>query len=131
MSTVESSDPSTSHNLPTVVAVAGEPEASTSLTRSTNAARKSWKERLDRKQLGRILTKSTAVYCVLIVGVWIFHAIPIVAFYSSAPQVGQKCAIYNFINGSMCMGVKFYCTAWAFFTINYCAHTTLLHMHNL
>jgi len=103
VSTAESSYHSY-HSLPAVVAVA---EASTSLTRSTTAARKSRKQRLGLKDIGRILTKSTAVYCVIIVGVWIFHAIPIVAFYSSAPQVGQKYAIiiipYNFVNCSMCM----------------------------
>ena len=92
MNTVVSSDPSTSYNLPTLVAATEEPEASTSFTRSTTAARKSWKQCLDRKQLGRRLNKSTAVYCVIIVGVWIFHAIPIVAFYSSAPKVSQQYA---------------------------------------
>ena len=91
MSTVEYSDPSTSSSLPTLVAVNGEPsEGTTSCTYSTNAASKSWKQRLSRKQFGRHLTKkSTVVYCLLIVGVWMFHAIPIVTFYSSAPQVGR------------------------------------------
>jgi len=92
VSTAESSDLSTSYSLITFVAATEEPKASTSLTRSTTAARKSWKQSLGRKQLGRHLNKSTAVYCVIIVGVWIFHAIPIVAFYSSAPKVGQQYA---------------------------------------
>ena len=92
VSTAESSDPSTSYSLTTFVAATEEPEASTSRAHTTNAARKSWKQRLGRKQLGRRLNKSTAVYCVLIVGVWIFHAIPIVTFYSSAPKVGQQYA---------------------------------------
>jgi len=95
VSTAESSDPSTSYSLTTFVAATEEPEASNSLTRSTTAARKSWKQRLGRKQLGWHPNKSTAVYCVLIVGVWIIHAIPIVTFYLSAPKVGQQYA--NFI----------------------------------
>lgn len=87
MSTVESSDPSTSYSLSTLATATEEPEASIS---RTNAASKSWKQRLGREKLGRHFTKTTAVYCVLIVSVWIFHAIPVVVFYSSAPQVGQQ-----------------------------------------
>lgn len=101
VSTVESSEPSTSCSLPTMVAATGIPGPTTSGTRSATAASKSWKQYLSRKHLGRHLTKSTAVYCVLVVGVWIFHGIPIVVFYSSAPQVGRHCTDTH-LNISMC-----------------------------
>ena len=103
MSTAESSDPSTSYSLTTFVAATEEPEASTSRAHTTNAASKSWKQRLGRKQLGRHLNKSTAVYCVIIASVWIIHAIPIVAFYSSAPKVGQQYS--NSIPGTILLHV--------------------------